>query len=130
MGLSRIKSLSASFAISRSKVGMRLSKASIKVTSEKLVILLNGGKVAMSEKAPLVKAKAPIAIKPVITIKEAKVSSTIKDKVLPIKRAQVAPKIAAAEAKKIVKDEVVTIPRKKSGESSLPSFDDSRFEDV
>ncbi len=120
----------ASQSVSTNATQVLELSSSIKVTSEKLVILLHGGKVAMSEKAPLVKVKVPIAIKPVITIKEAKVSSTIKDKVLPIKRAQVAPKIAAAEAKKIVKDEVVTIPRKKSGESSLPSFDDSRFEDV
>lgn len=103
---------------------MELSNA-IKTTSDKLLVLLTGGKTISTETVKVEKRKT---IDPIFK----------KDKVVPIKSAETAAKkVPSTPTKEVTKKAVnesapvmTSISKKKTGDSSVPSYDDNRFEDV
>lgn len=107
---------------------MQLSN-SIKDTSDKLLILLTGGKVAMTSTSALQKSSAADRTKVVV--------DTRGDKVVSIQSAshfkkQEKPTPSKKVAEVSQKKELNLPPqvKKKSGEGGLPSYEDKRFEDV
>ena len=143
----------ASQSVSTNAAQVMQLSTSIRVTSDKLVALLTGGGDFKTEvvkpkkeksKPVMIDAKKDLkvekkiekpAVKEVAAVKE-KMPVDHKEKVVPIhtaKKAEKAPvkTAAAAPMKKAVNDGTpAPAPKKKGGELGLPSYDDSRFEDV
>ncbi len=114
----------ASQSVSENSAQVMELSQSIKTTSDKLLVLLTGGKTISTEAT--VKAPAKEKVKVAETPK--------KSKVLPLKSTPtaVAKKSVPVPAKKAVNESapVIASSKKKSGDTNLPSYDDSRFEDV
>jgi methyl-accepting chemotaxis protein len=118
----------ASQSVSTNAAQVLQLSSSIKLTSDKLTLLLTGGKEFKSEVKLVQKAKE--VSKEVSKIKEFKEVKTAK--ILPMKIAEkIKPANTKAEKPKLVaKTGPVPVPQKRVNESQLPSHNDSRFEDV